>query len=123
MSTVNPIAGGSTAVSGTEAARQNAALDQQQFLTLLVAQLENQDPLNPVENQDFIAQLATFSSLEQLISINEGVGTLTDTLAAFNETADVAQLAAFSSLEQLASINEGVSALTSALTASDEDAA
>jgi flagellar basal-body rod modification protein FlgD len=44
-----------------------------QFLKLLVAQLQNQDPLSPVDNQQFIAQLATFNSLEQLISINQGV--------------------------------------------------
>jgi len=81
MSTTNPIAGAnytSTALSSTETARQNAALDKEQFLTLLVAQLENQDPMNPMDNQDFIAQLATFSSLEQLISINEGITKLSD---------------------------------------------
>ncbi len=44
-----------------------------EFLKLLVAQLQNQDPLNPVQNQEFVAQLATFSSLEQLISINNAV--------------------------------------------------
>ena len=54
-------------------ARNNAEEIKTQFLTLLVAQLKNQDPMNPVENQDFVAQLAQFSSLEQLISINEGV--------------------------------------------------
>jgi len=54
-------------------ARNNAEQIKTQFMTLLVAQLKNQDPLNPVENQDFIAQLASFSSLEQLITINEGV--------------------------------------------------
>jgi len=40
-------------------------VDQEDFLTLLVAQLQNQDPLNPTENQEFVAELATFSSLEQ----------------------------------------------------------
>ena len=54
-------------------ARDNAEQVKTQFLSLLVAQLKNQDPMNPVENQDFIAQLASFSSLEQLITINEGV--------------------------------------------------
>lgn len=44
-----------------------------EFLKLLVAQLQNQDPLSPLKNEEFVAQLATFSSLEQLISINEGV--------------------------------------------------
>jgi flagellar basal-body rod modification protein FlgD len=49
-----------------------------QFLQLLVAQLQNQDPMNPVDNQQFVAQLATFSSLEQLVSINQGVTKLVD---------------------------------------------
>ncbi len=47
---------------------QNLGSDQvkrEDFLRLLVAQLQHQDPLNPVENQEFVAELATFSSLEQ----------------------------------------------------------
>ena len=54
-------------------ARDNAEQIKTQFMTLLVAQMKYQDPMNPVQNQDFVAQLAQFSSLEQLITINEGV--------------------------------------------------
>jgi flagellar basal-body rod modification protein FlgD len=53
--------------------QQSQELGKTEFLKLLVTQLQNQDPMNPVDNQEFIAQLATFSSLEQLISINDGV--------------------------------------------------
>ena len=59
-------------------ARNNADDMKTQFLTLLVAQMKNQDPMNPVDNQDFVAQLAQFSSLEQLITINESVEKLVD---------------------------------------------
>lgn len=46
------------------------------FLKLLIAQLQNQDPLQPMDNQQFAVQLATFNSLEQLIGINDKLGTL-----------------------------------------------
>ena len=45
-------------------------LDKEAFLNLLVAQLSNQDPLDPMDNQDFIAQMATFSQLEQMTNLN-----------------------------------------------------
>lgn len=41
-----------------------------QFLQLLVAQLKNQDPLDPVKNEDFLAQLAQFSTLEGMQQLN-----------------------------------------------------
>lgn len=44
------------------------------FMNLLVTQLKNQDPLNPMDNQQFAVQLAQFSQLEQLVSINDKVG-------------------------------------------------
>lgn len=50
-----------------------SALDGQAFLQLLVAQLQNQDPLNPMNNQEFMAQLTQLSSLEKLTSINQSV--------------------------------------------------
>lgn len=54
------------------------------FLQLLVTQLQNQDPTNPESNTEFVAQLATFSSLEQLTSINKGVTSMAQLLGSVN---------------------------------------
>lgn len=50
--------------------------DRETFLQLLVAQLKNQDPLAPQDGAQFVAQLAQFSALDQLISINQQLGNL-----------------------------------------------
>ncbi len=55
-------------------ARNTGTLDQEDFLTLLVTQLENQDPLSPMESQEFAAQMAQFSSLQSLQSIDQQIG-------------------------------------------------
>ncbi len=53
--------------------KKNDALGRDAFLTMLVAQLQNQDPLSPMEGADFSAQLAQFSQLEQLMDLNESM--------------------------------------------------
>lgn len=81
-----------TTTSGLSSVSQGN-LDRDDFLLLLVTQLQNQDPLNPLEGHEFAAQLAQFSSVEQLIGIGE-------TLAQNNEANSI--------LAQ--SINSGVAA-------------
>jgi len=54
------------------------SLGKEEFLRLLVTQMQFQDPLKPMENTEFTAQLAQFSSLDQLSGINEGVKAFSD---------------------------------------------
>lgn len=59
--------------------RPKTELGKEDFLTLLVAQLQHQDPLNPMKSTDFTGMLAQFSSLEQLFNINDKLETLNGT--------------------------------------------
>ncbi len=58
--------------------KDEAELGRTDFLTMLVAQLEHQDPLNPQDASEFSAQLAQFSSLEQLISMKVNLDKLVE---------------------------------------------
>ena len=51
-------------------ATTNPLASESTFLTLLVSQLQNQDPLNPIDSTTFVSQLTSYSQLEQLINID-----------------------------------------------------
>ena len=69
------------AVTST-ASLQNNSLNLEDFLKVLTTQLTYQDPLKPVDNQEFMAQLAQFTSLEQTQQLNNKIETLINNQAA-----------------------------------------
>ena len=98
--------------SGTQVPTGNASwsiagaggkLGKEEFLQMLVTQLRHQDPMNPMEGQEFAAQLAQFSSVEQLVQLNEQYEQ--------QAAAAAAMLAAANSNTALATIGRNVFAL------------
>jgi flagellar basal-body rod modification protein FlgD len=79
-----------------------ATLGKDAFFKLLISQLQNQDPLNPADPTEFTAQLAQFSSLEQLSNVNDNLYALKLYQASINN----AQAVAFIGKQILASGNE-----------------
>jgi flagellar basal-body rod modification protein FlgD len=73
--TVESTTGAAAAGAGSTSVSGHSVLGKEQFLHLLVTQLRNQDPLNPMQSHEFVAQLAQFTSVEQLITMNESMAT------------------------------------------------
>ena len=102
MTTINSV--NTTTTSATQASQQNNQYDKDLFLKILTTQLRNQDPTQPMEDREFVAQLAQFSSLEQLTSLNQSINQFLS-----SQTEDISQ---FSNMmnKQVSWINEDTGA-------------
>ncbi|HEY3380312.1 MAG TPA: flagellar hook capping FlgD N-terminal domain-containing protein [Vicinamibacterales bacterium] len=81
---INSTSGVGAATTGatTPALKRTDGLGRDAFLNLLVTQLQHQDPSKPMDDSQFITQLATFSSLEQLSQISSQVSAIGQLLVA-----------------------------------------
>lgn len=71
------------ATPNSDEAKIGNDLGQQDFLTLMTTQLKNQDPFKPMENGEFLAQMAQFSTVSGIESVNETLGTISEGLRSF----------------------------------------
>jgi len=71
---VSTIGGG--AAQAQNSTTQSSSIGQEDFLKILLTQLNYQDPLKPLDNQQFLAQMAQFSSLEQSRQLNDKIDNL-----------------------------------------------
>jgi flagellar basal-body rod modification protein FlgD len=79
MSTVSGINGATGANAETQApVLPQKTLNQNDFFKLLIAQMTAQDPMNPMSNEDFMGQMAQFSSLEQTRSMGDTISSMRD---------------------------------------------
>lgn len=99
----------SSDVVKTNLEKNKNVLGKDDFLKLLVTQLRNQDPLNPMEDRDFIAQTAQFSTLEQMQNLSETMKIGLDNLLYLQEHAGTYQ-AIFNSMnlvgKEIEAVNE-----------------
>lgn len=80
LSNSTTAAASTTATSASTASTNSLNNDKEAFLKILLTQLENQNPLEPVDTTEFTSQLTAYSQLEQLITMNEKLDTLTSSL-------------------------------------------
>ncbi|MEG6585885.1 flagellar hook capping FlgD N-terminal domain-containing protein [Dendrosporobacter sp. 1207_IL3150] len=73
MSTVNGTSNVNTSATNQGTRKANDEMGKDEFLQLLVTQLRYQDPMNPMEDKEFISQMAQFSSLEQMQNMNSNL--------------------------------------------------
>jgi flagellar basal-body rod modification protein FlgD len=84
MSTTSGVTNDTSNSQSTTQSTPQKALDRNAFLKLMITELQNQDPLNPMDNTEYISQLAQFSSLEQMQNVNDNLSVLINAESGFS---------------------------------------
>ena len=90
----------------------STAMGRDEFLKLLVAQLKNQDPLNPMDGKDMAAQLAQFSTVEQLIAMNKSMDAANASASATADAIAALEQTQNERADELAQLIEGQMAMS-----------
>ncbi|RIY01881.1 flagellar hook assembly protein FlgD [Aureimonas flava] len=77
MTTVSSVSSTAATTTSSTSSEVKTGLDYDAFLKLLVAQMKNQDPLNPTDPTEQMSQLASFSNVEQSIKLNQKLEAMT----------------------------------------------
>lgn len=89
MTTVNSLSGSSASGTSSSSSSSGTAqtVDYDAFLQLLIAQMKNQDPTSPMDSSEYMAQLASFSQVEQSVATNTKLDSLLSSTALQNAEA------------------------------------
>ncbi len=100
----------------TDKLKLNQEMGRDQFLNVLLTQLANQNPLDPLKDKDFIAQMAQFSSVESMQALNESFDSAEKNIASIKETIDAMQMGETNGeqLKVLQSIQQSLNEITEA---------
>lgn len=90
------------------AKKGKSELGKDEFLHLLTTQLQHQDPMNPMQDKDSIAQMAQFSALEQLTNMNATLTKLTTSVETGNGTIAKMNTSIEKLMEQIKAMNTGI---------------
>jgi flagellar basal-body rod modification protein FlgD len=86
-----PVSATSANTPGAPAADRKDPLGRDAFMTLLITQLQHQDPTQPMKDSEFLAQLAQFSALEQLQAVNQKLDTIASLVTQADSAATTAE--------------------------------
>jgi flagellar basal-body rod modification protein FlgD len=100
---VNSTVSGLNGTTGSSKITQELGKDE--FLKILVAELQNQDPTNPMDNKDFITQMAQFSTLEQMQNMTESLQKYLEAQSGINDSSIITQSATLIGKNVLAEVD------------------